>query len=426
MTHKNAGITYIICMKTKHLVLLVVFPILFIKTFAVDTPDGYASMNAKGLQSTTGGAGGERVIVTTFDDLKKYAGASKPYEILVKGLIKADPKGASISVTFNKTIAGLGSDATIYQGELHLITVSNIIIRNLTIRDSYVEGNYDCKDTDWDGIQADSCHHLWIDHCLLTHNCDGLLDLRKSCDYVTVSWVHFSNHNKAFGIGWTTNTDFRTTIHHCWFDSTNQRNPSFDMGIGHLYNNYVRKVMSYGNLARGEARVVIENSYFENCKDPVSITDNAKCFVSNIINVNSTGTKPVGNVTSKPFDPGSAYKYTLDPVDQVKSIVSKGAGPSETIGKQYLDAQTETTVNANEIRMLPEFSVRKGKSNNLIVNVQNGGKCRVIIINSTGQTIKSSAGFSPIEFSNVILRSGLYLIAIENEEGYRLSRYMSF
>jgi pectate lyase len=34
---------------------------------------------------------------------------------------------------------------------------------------------------------------------------DGLLDIRKDSQYITVSYNHFSHHNKAFGIGWTSN-----------------------------------------------------------------------------------------------------------------------------------------------------------------------------------------------------------------------------
>ena len=173
----------------------IVCMLMYNMTFPQDAPDGFASVSSKGLTTTTGGAGGETVTVTTFTDLKKYAESSDRYIILVKDTIRAPNKGDGVNVTSDKTIVGLGDNGTLYQIELHCINRQNIIIRNLIICDSYVEGNYECKDTDWDGIQADSCHHLWIDHCHLTHNCDGLIDLRKSCDYVTVSWVHLSNHN---------------------------------------------------------------------------------------------------------------------------------------------------------------------------------------------------------------------------------------
>jgi pectate lyase len=378
--------------------------------FAQDKPDGFASISGKGLSTTTGGAAGKTVTVTAFADLKKYAESSDPCIILIKGTIPAPNKGDAVNVKSNKTIVGLGNDATLYQIELHIITQQNVIIRNLINRDSYVEGNYDCKDTDWDGIQADSCHHLWIDHCWLTHNCDGLIDLRKSCDYVTVSWVHLSNHNKTFGIGWTTNTDFRITIHHCYFDSTNQRNPSFDMGIGHLYNNFVRKSMSYGNLARGEARVIIENSYFENAKNPVQISDNAKLYISGLQFSGCSGSN-TGNVTTPPFEIKSYYSYSLDLTDQVKSIVTAGAGPKAEIGDKYTGTALERQVPEIDLDT-PLLSVIKRTAKELTVRVFSPGDFTLKVMTASGRIVGrfSRNGSSIVHCA--IPGEGLYIVSL--------------
>ncbi len=319
--------------------IVLTFSFITISLAAPDNPTGFASVSGKGLTTTTGGASGKTVTVSTFSDLKKYAEASEPYIILVKGNVPASSKGASIRVKSNKTIVGLGSDATLYQAELSLINVSNVIIRNLIIEDSFVEGDYDGKTNDFDAIQVDSSHHIWIDHCRFSNCGDGLIDLRKSCDYVTVSYVHLSNHNKAFGIGWTTETDFRTTIHHCWFDRTNQRNPSFDMGMGHLYNNYVSEVSSYGHYARGQARLVIENCVFENSKNPVQVDASAKGYISGLQFSGCSGTS-AGNTSNMPFNPDNIYSYHLDPTSEVKRIVTSEAGPRTHIGEQYTGNST--------------------------------------------------------------------------------------
>lgn len=380
--------------------------------FSADAPDGFASVSGKGLSTTTGGEGGETVIVNTLADLQKYASSSEPYIILVQGTIAAVPKGTNVNVKSNKTIVGLGNDATLYQGELHLVNVSNVIIRNLIIRDSYVEGNYDCKDTDWDGIQIDESHHIWIDHCLLTHNCDGLIDLRKACDYVTVSWVHFSNHNKCFGVGWTDETDFRTTIHHCWFDSTNQRNPSFDMGIGHLYNNYVRKVSSYGNYARGEARVVIENSVFEDSKNPVQADATAKLFISGLQFSRCTGTQ-TGNVSTPPFNPKDYYDYTLDKTSDVKNLVISGAGPQEWIGKQYLPVNNRK-IPANPFLNAVSASVSENRVISIKVDIT--GRHRFKIYSPNGKILKVFEGTNPSVYTCRVPSGGMYLISFQGEK----------
>lgn len=49
--------------------------------------------------------------------------------ILVEGTLR----GETVKIASNKTIIGVGSDATLIDSQLYLKEVSNIIIRNLTI-----------------------------------------------------------------------------------------------------------------------------------------------------------------------------------------------------------------------------------------------------------------------------------------------------
>lgn len=296
-------------------------------------PDGFASVSGKNLETTTGGDGGKVIIAETLATLTGYASSNAPFIIIVKGTIES-ATWKEINVGSNTTIVGYGTDATLKNLELKMVDKQNIIVRNLTIRDSYVEGDWDGKENDNDGIQADNCHHLWIDHCHFTHLGDGLIDLRKACDFVTVSYTKLSNHNKCFGIGWTEETDFHMTIHHCWIDNTNQRNPSFDMGIGHLYNNYLSNIASYGNLSRGEARIIVQNSSFYKAKDPLSISGNAVLYQVNNQFEACSGNQS-GNINTMPFKPSDFYQYTLDPVNQVKDIVTTQAGPQQYIGDLY-------------------------------------------------------------------------------------------
>jgi len=90
---------------------------------AQDKPTGLASVSGKGLSTTTGGEGGTTVTVSTWNDLKKYAEATAPHIILVKETIPAPSIGAIMRVTSNKTIVGLGDNATIsYVHEQHNYT----------------------------------------------------------------------------------------------------------------------------------------------------------------------------------------------------------------------------------------------------------------------------------------------------------------
>lgn len=299
-----------------------------------DRAHGFASLAG----GTTGGAGGRVVTVTDQAALATYAAAEEPYVIRVSGAIAVEPFGSDIVVASNKTIIGVGDTGEIVHGELHLNPgTHNVIIRNLTIRDSYVEGDWDGKTTDFDAIQMDTVDHVWIDHNRFTHMGDGLLDIRKDSRYITVSYNQFTNHNKAFGIGWTTNVLTEMTIDHNWFRGTKQRNPSADnLAYAHLYDNYLSSqvadgdpVWTYGNWARGKTKMVIENSYYDGVQHPYQADATAELVQRGSILKNTTGRTDAWGTA---FDPRSFYDYRLDPAAAVPSLVSRFSGPQKRIG----------------------------------------------------------------------------------------------
>ncbi|GAB4052293.1 RICIN domain-containing protein [Catellatospora paridis] len=293
-----------------------------------NSPDGFASTGG----GTTGGAAGATVTVSTLADLQRYVTATEPYVIRVSGAITVTPKGTELRVASNKTIVGVGTSGHIVGGGFFLGTgVRNVIIRNLTIRDTQMaDDDPDDKVYDYDGIQMDTADHVWIDHNTITRMNDGLIDSRKDTSYLTISWNVLSSNNKAFGIGWTDNVTARMTIHHNWIKDTNQRNPSTDnVAYAHLYNNYLQNVTSYGNYARGATKMVLENSYFENVKDPFYPDSTAQLRQSGSIMVNCTGKQ---QTLGSAFTPSSFYAYTLDAAADVPNLLGTYAGPQANIG----------------------------------------------------------------------------------------------
>ncbi|WP_436532727.1 RICIN domain-containing protein [Actinoplanes sp. HUAS TT8] len=292
------------------------------------TPDGFASTGG----GTTGGAGGTTVTVTTQADLARYAAASGAYVIRVAAAITISPKGTEIPISSDKTVVGVGTSGQIVGGGFFLGTgVTNVIIRNLTIRDTRMaDDDPDDKVYDYDGIQMDTADHVWIDHNTIERMNDGLIDSRKDTTYLTVSWNVLAENNKAFGIGWTDNVTARMTIHHNWIHDTNQRNPSTDnVAYAHLYDNYLQNVASYGNYSRGATKMVLENSYFDTVKDPYYPDSTAQLRQSGSILVNCTGNQ----VTSgSAFTPSSFYSYTLDAAADVPALLRQYAGPQSSIG----------------------------------------------------------------------------------------------
>lgn len=321
-----------------------------------DRPVGFASLEGEGGKrlpgGTTGGAAGRTVTVTTQADLEKYAKDPEPFVILVEGTLEIQPKGKEIAVASHKTIQGLGGDATLSKGGFFLGPgVHNVILRNLTIRDTYVEGDYDGKTQDFDGVQMDSAHHVWIDHCHFDRLGDGMIDSRKDSDYITISWNRFTNHNKVLGIGWTENMVSRLTIHHNWFQKVNQRNPSCDNAYCHMFNNYLEDAASYGHYSRGRASMVVENSVFRNVKDPWYHDAGARLTARGNLTEGSISGKRTA--TGDAFNPKQFYDYSLDPAEQVKALLAAGAGPRASIGGPTGTAERIAAGRPGAERILP-------------------------------------------------------------------------
>ncbi|MEV4947527.1 pectinesterase family protein [Streptomyces sp. NPDC053755] len=304
--------------------------------WATAVADGFASVDALGQKGTYGGRDGRTVTVRTLADLEKYATAPEPYVIVVAGTITVNPVGREIKVASDKTIIGSGTAGHIVGGGFFLGPgVHNVIIRNLTIRDTY-QGVWNDKEHDFDAVQMDGAHHVWIDHNDLRHMADGLIDVRKDSTYVTVSWNRLSNGNKAFGIGWTPQVVTDITIHHNWLRETEQRNPSTDNAArAHLYNNYLQDdpgtavTSAYGNYSRGATRMLLENSYFQGVNNPV-VKDATASLVQrgNVF----SGTRGRNESGGTAFDPRSSYPYTPDRAADVPALLRSGAGPRASLG----------------------------------------------------------------------------------------------
>ncbi|MEV0745459.1 pectinesterase family protein [Streptomyces sp. NPDC050273] len=351
---------------------------------ADEAADGFASVDALGQDGTYGGRGGETVTVRTLADLEKYATAAQPYVIVVAAAITMDPKGKEIKVASDKTIIGSGTSGHIVGGGFFLGQgVHNVIIRNLTIRDSYA-GTWNDKEHDWDAIQMDGAHHVWIDHNDLRNMADGLIDSRKDTTYLTVSWNRLQHDNKAFGIGWTENTTADITIHHNWFHETEQRNPSTDnVAHAHLYNNFLQDdpgtdiTSSYGNYARGHTNMVLENSYFDGLNNPVTRDSTATLVQRGSVFAGTSGRNESGGGTS--FDPRSYYAYTLDAAADVPALVKAGAGPRSSIA-----AAATTTAAATTLTVAKDGSGQYGSVQAAVNAVPAGNTARTVIAIAPG------------------------------------------
>lgn len=340
-------------------------------TTTSETPDfsltGFAIVPALGVPTTTGGAGGAVVRVTTFEQLQTYITASEPYVIQVEGTIQPPTGYVKFNVASNKTIVGVGNTAILRQigfrvggttGCLDAYNanntyVSNVIIRNLTFRDVYDAGS----NPDADGVTVECfSHHVWVDHntfiysapnSTLAGRIDGAVDVKRGGDWVTVSWNHFYHYNKTMLLGHVDSNAVQdsgrlhVTYHHNYFENTYQRHPRVRFGKAHVYNNYFfndrtgpSRQISYIALAGPEAELYLEanNIYVDSGELYVVSEDSeqsAKVTFTNdnivkLFNPSAEWILHVDNGLA--FSPRNFYQYTINSAAVLPTLVPAYAG----------------------------------------------------------------------------------------------------
>jgi pectate lyase len=316
-------------------------------------PIGWASMSDGNVPYTiTGGSTGATVTATDEATFKTYAQNDTPYVIIVPTMIVMT-RGTSrtdipqtVNLGSNKTIIGIGSNPGI-NGGLKINGKNNIIIRNLSIW--YEDGiNQGSSDPWTDGIGSEGgAHHIWIDHCNLFDSPDGLTDLTKQSNYITVSWCKYyytadtnnTAHHYTCLIGsgdteWGDRGKLKETFHHNWWaDGCKERMPRVRFGRVHVFNNYYSSnLLSNGGYCHGvgdECQILVENNYYYNVKVPWKLY---KTNIQGKIGWNGTNVFAGTSVipTWAPNDYANIfvppYSYTLDTGSSIMTNVQNGAG----------------------------------------------------------------------------------------------------
>jgi pectate lyase len=314
-----------------------------------DEPVGFAAVPYESLSTTTGGLGGEVVVVTTGEQLRdvllarKDSKFNKDYpalNVVVLGKLTFDEdEMVDVKETYNVSIIGAGPDAVIEGFGLHIYKSFNIIVRNIEFRD--------CPD-DAIGIEAPTVHHIWIDHCTLSDwpdidpagaRHDGLVDIKHGAWFITVSWNHFANHHKTCLLGHSDNNAaedagrLKVTYHHNWFDNTYSRHPRVRFGECHVFNNYYDNSaggMDYGIASTEEADLVVEANYFRGVAHPThcGYEDSGPGDLVEFNNVYDRCGPP--ETRGAAFDPTLYYRYVPDDPQAVPALLIATAGAGKT------------------------------------------------------------------------------------------------
>lgn len=283
-----------------------------------DSAIGYASQNG----GTTGGAAGSTVTVSTLADLKSAASSSGAKIIIVSGPISGS---GTISVASDKTIVGKNSKAILTGVGLTIKSVSNVIIRNLTIKKVLADNG--------DAIGIQKSTNVWVDHVDVSSDkshgkdyYDGLIDITHASDYITVSNSYVHDHYKASLVGHSDSNKaedtghLRVTYTGNYFYNLNSRVPSLRFGTAHIYNNYYDSVSDGLNSRLGAQALVEKNYYKDTTKAAYSVDSDGYAVNSGNSLNGALFTASAGTYTSAP------YSYSAISASKVVSAVSGSAG----------------------------------------------------------------------------------------------------
>jgi pectate lyase len=268
-----------------------------------------------------------------------------PRVVLLSGTV--DTGSESVTINSNKTLRGVDANARIVGGLS--IRGNNIIVQNLT-----VQGKGQGNDPE-DAINSHGASNIWFDHLNVYDGGDGVMDLTNGSDRATVSWCKFwytdSGHSHRLALLFGNGSEKcdvdggkqNHTIHHCWFaDLVKSRMPRLLFGKGHIFNNYYNSPGNSYCIGVGSwGSVLVENNYFEDVNDPHRHQDGHPGYIVATGNIydNTSGSQDEGyqyngeelNDCEKAlWDPGPwtpPYDYTLDPAEDVPTIVRNNAGP---------------------------------------------------------------------------------------------------
>ena len=303
---------------------------------------GWASVAGMGVTTTTGGAGGTTVTVSTLADLNTNAGGTTARIIQVSGSI-----AGSVTVGSNKTLVGLCNSEI--HGHIQMSGSANVIVRNLrVVGNNCTDNTSDCSAGADAVTVVNAAHHLWFDHDDISDGSDGNLDITRASDFVTVSWTtfHYSGrrtdpagasggHQFSNLIG-ASDSDasedtghLSVTFHHDWWaDNVVERMPRVRFGKVHLFDNlYTAAGNDYCIGVGAGANIRDENNVFIGVKNPIDTGSysNSASILQSIGDLDQMTTGTTQGIGGAAFTP--SYAYTLDPASGVEAAVKGGAGP---------------------------------------------------------------------------------------------------
>ena len=329
-------------------------------------------------QGTTGGGNAQHVLVASMSEMQaaidKYAGSGGlvleytgrfDFSSIKDPCLQHTLPAQTVEIKAKSDITILGKAGSAANFGLHIAAASsNIIVRNMTIG---LNPGADASDLiSIEGMSSGFPTKIWIDHNELftsMADCagagdtafDGMIDLKKGADLVTVSYNYMHDHHKVSLNGFTDTDDAvrHITFHHNLFENIGSRVPLQRHGYSHVLNNYFSKISASGINVRMAGYSLVEANYFENVRNPVTARDSDAIGFWDLRdnNLASAADVATGNRFGISWDAGSSgtvnatdwkttaaypvalgYSYQADPFqcihDGLRAAVGAGKGLS--------------------------------------------------------------------------------------------------
>eukprot|EP00727_Mastigamoeba_balamuthi_P005765 m51a1_g1808 hypothetical protein (487) ;mRNA; r:476097-477557 len=233
-------------------------------------------------------------------DFQKYLDNPASMEEKRKAVLALQGPLIIVDLTDDTSIIGLGKDAKIQQMNLRFKRVSNVVIRNIEFeapRDyATAWSSDDGWNAEYDSITVEGSTRLWFDHLTFSDGRfpdskggvykgkhiqwhDGLLDLKRATDFVTISNCVFAEHDKTNLVGSSDSLaavdagHLRITFYRNVWSNTVSRAPRVRFGKVHVLSNYYKEGpdTSYFIGMGVECSVLSEGNVFEAAKDSTII-----------------------------------------------------------------------------------------------------------------------------------------------------------
>lgn len=331
-------------------------------------PQGYG-------RATTGGGSKSPVVATTMADIQAaidaYGGSGGlviqytgrfDFATITDPCTRWELPSQIVEIKKKSDITLQGADGSTASFGIHIASSSsNIIIRNMVF--GFLPGADASDAISIEGMSGGVPTDIWIDHNELFSSMvecdgagdtsfDGLIDVKKGADNITVSYNYIHDHHKVSLNGYSDSDDVtrHITFHHNLFENVGSRTPLQRHGYSHVLNNWFNGITTSGINVRMDGYTLIEGNYFENAKNPVTSRDSDAIgywelrgnnitgpadftkFGISWVASSSTPTKDATDwTTTKTFPVALGYTYQVEPPDCLKAGLKKVVGAGKAL-----------------------------------------------------------------------------------------------